>query len=35
MDYTYEDVAKMIDHSLLRPTLTKADLEEGIRLSLN
>ena len=35
MDYTYEDIAKMIDHSLLRPTLTEADLEEGIRLSLS
>lgn len=34
MDYTYEDVAKMIDHSLLNPTLTKSDLEQGIELAL-
>jgi deoxyribose-phosphate aldolase len=35
MDYTYRDVAKMIDHSLLNPTLTLADLEAGVRLSLH
>jgi len=29
MDYTYSDVAKMIDHSLLNPTLTRDDLEAG------
>ncbi len=29
MEFTYEDVAKMIDHSLLNPTLTWADLEKG------
>jgi deoxyribose-phosphate aldolase len=34
MDYTYEDIAKMIDHSLLNPTLTDRDLEEGCRLAL-
>lgn len=34
MDYSYRDVAKMIDHSLLNPTLTEADLEQGIRLAL-
>lgn len=34
MDYTYQDIAKMIDHSLLNPTLTVADLEAGIRLAL-
>lgn len=28
-DYTYDDCAKMIDHSLLNPTLTYAQLEEG------
>lgn len=32
--YTYLDIAKMIDHSLLNPTLTVSDLEEGIDLSL-
>ena len=34
MDYTYEDVAKMIDHSLLRPTLTDAELDAGCRLAV-
>ena len=35
MDYTYEDIAKMIDHSLLNPTLTASDLESGCRLALD
>jgi deoxyribose-phosphate aldolase len=30
-DYTYGDIAKMIDHSLLQQTLTDAELEEGCR----
>ncbi len=34
MDYTYLDIAKMIDHSLLNPTLTVAQLEEGCRLAI-
>ncbi len=34
MDYTYTDIAKMIDHSLLNPTLTEADLEAGCQLAL-
>src|SRR4051812_30763978 len=34
MDYTYLDVAKMIDHSLLNPTLTAADLDAGCRLAV-
>ena len=34
MDYTYQDVAKMIDHSLLNPTLTSEELEAGCRLAL-
>lgn len=34
MDYTYHDIAKMIDHSLLNPTLTAADLENGCELAL-
>ncbi|HET8548165.1 MAG TPA: deoxyribose-phosphate aldolase [Bryobacteraceae bacterium] len=34
VNYTYQDVAKMIDHSLLNPTLTADDLEAGIRLAL-
>jgi deoxyribose-phosphate aldolase len=33
MDCTLRDIAKMIDHSLLRPTLTVDDLEQGIRLA--
>jgi deoxyribose-phosphate aldolase len=32
MDYL--DVAKMIDHSLLNPTLTTADLDKGIQIAL-
>lgn len=34
MDLTYQDVSKMIDHSLLNPTLTADDLESGIQLAL-
>ena len=34
MSHSYEDLAKMIDHSLLHPTMTQATLEEGIRLAL-
>jgi deoxyribose-phosphate aldolase len=30
MRYTYEELAGMIDHSLLQPTMTDADLEEGL-----
>ena len=33
-DYTYSDIAKTIDHSLLAPTLTAAELEAGCRLAL-
>lgn len=33
MKYSYEDLAKMIDHSLLHPTLTDAEMEEGCRLA--
>ncbi|MFK8112648.1 MAG: deoxyribose-phosphate aldolase [Rubripirellula sp.] len=33
VDYTYEDISKMIDHSLLNPTLTIDDLEAGIALA--
>lgn len=33
MDFTYEQIAKMIDHSLLNPTLTVEDLEKGILLA--
>jgi deoxyribose-phosphate aldolase len=34
MSFTYEQMAKMIDHSLLNPTLTVADLEAGCRLAV-
>jgi deoxyribose-phosphate aldolase len=34
MRTAYEDVAKMIDHSLLNPTLGKPELEDGCRLAL-
>jgi len=33
MTYTYSDVAKMIDHSLLNPVLTTPELESGIALA--
>lgn len=33
MDYTYEQIAGMIDHSLLSPTLTAAELDSGCRLA--
>src|SRR5512140_46918 len=35
MDYTYLDIAKMIDHSLLNPTLTAEAMEAGCRLALD
>jgi deoxyribose-phosphate aldolase len=31
--FTYADIAGMLDHSLLQPTLTDADLEQGCRLA--
>jgi deoxyribose-phosphate aldolase len=34
MDYTYLDIAKMIDHSLLNPTLSAEELEKGCRLAV-
>ncbi len=34
MEFTYLDVAKMIDHSLLNPTLKTDELEAGIDLAL-
>lgn len=33
MKYTYRELAKMIDHSLLHPTMTDRDLEEGCRIA--
>jgi len=34
VDYTYADIAKMIDHSLLSPVLTREQLEAGCRLAV-
>jgi deoxyribose-phosphate aldolase len=34
MKYTYEELAQMIDHSLLHPTLTDRELEDGCRLAV-
>ncbi len=34
MSYAYLDIAKMIDHSLLKPTLTTEELEAGCQLAL-
>lgn len=33
MEYSYEELAKMIDHSLLHPTLTDKELEDGCRVA--
>ncbi len=33
MKYSYEELAKMIDHSLLHPTMTDRDLDDGCRLA--
>jgi deoxyribose-phosphate aldolase len=33
MKYTYAELAGMIDHSLLQPTLTDAEMEEGCRVA--
>lgn len=35
MEYTYLDIAKMIDHSLLNPTLTYQEMEAGCQLALD
>jgi deoxyribose-phosphate aldolase len=35
VDYTYAQIAKMIDHSLLNPTLTVAELEHGLQVALD
>jgi deoxyribose-phosphate aldolase len=33
MDFTYDDIARMIDHSLLKPHLVADDLDDGCRLA--
>ena len=35
MDYRYDDIARMIDHSLLSPALTADQLDDGCRLGLH
>lgn len=34
LDYSYSEIAKMIDHSLLNPALTVSELEAGCQLAL-
>lgn len=34
MEFTYDQIAKMVDHSLLNPTLTVAELEQGCGTAL-
>lgn len=34
MKYTYEELAKMIDHSLLNPAMTDRELEEGCKIAV-
>jgi deoxyribose-phosphate aldolase len=33
VDFTYNDLAKMLDHSLLQPVLSDTDLDEGCRIA--
>jgi deoxyribose-phosphate aldolase len=35
MDFTYDQIAKMIDHSLLNPALMAAELERGCEVAAN
>ena len=35
MQYSYDQIAGMIDHSLLNPTLTAAELDAGCRLAVS
>ncbi len=34
MTWNYSDVSKMIDHALLKPTLTAGELESGCRMAI-
>jgi len=34
MDYSYTDIAGLIDHSLLQPNLTDAEMDDGCRLAV-
>ena len=35
MDYAYEDISRMIDHSLLNPTIPQEELEAGCQLAVD
>lgn len=35
MNVTYLEIAKMVDHSLLNPTMTWSDFEKGVQLALD
>ena len=32
-DFTFRDIAKMFDHSLLQPNLTDAEMEAGLQIA--
>ncbi len=34
MDYSRQDISKMLDHSLLNPVMTTEDLEKGVQIAL-
>jgi deoxyribose-phosphate aldolase len=34
VEYSYSDIAKLIDHSLLSPTMSRAELEAGCRVAV-
>lgn len=33
MKYTYKELARMIDHPLLHPTMTDPDMDDGCRIA--
>ncbi|MHB0957029.1 MAG: deoxyribose-phosphate aldolase [Pirellulaceae bacterium] len=35
MDYSYADIARMIDHSLLGPVMTDEELERGLQIAID
>ena len=35
MNYSYQDISKMLDHSLLKPNTTQAELEAGCQLAVD
>jgi deoxyribose-phosphate aldolase len=34
MQYNISELARMIDHSLLHPTMTDKDLEDGVKVAI-